>query len=126
MVALLLHDFEFIGNTGNTVGYVLNASNSEVVKIVYGEAKPFADDMIEAEGLDTPPGEREAKIDTTTDRIHFEELNNEEQQEIIQTIEEILNISDSYFEEAVKQCVEVDERFQIILDKLFWKERIIC
>ncbi len=121
-LAILLHDFDCIGNSGGNMGYVIKSGYAEIVKIDPGEALSFADDMSKAEGLENPPDKREAIIGTGQRKIRFEQLNSRDQKEFAQTIKEILNIPDSWINEATKSFLSIDGRFETIRKRLLQRK----
>ncbi len=116
--AILLHDFDCIGNSGGNMGYIVKSEYAEIVKIDAGEALSFADDMSSSKELENSPYNREAIIGTGQCRIRFDELNQEDQKEFVQTIEEILNIPDSHINEVTKRFLSIDGRFDTIRKRL--------
>ncbi len=121
-IAILLHDFDCIGNSGGNMGYITKSGYAEIVKIDPGEALSFADDMSKSEGLENPPDKREAIIGTGQYRIHFDELNKRDQEEFAQTIKEILNIPDSWINETTKSFLSIDDRFETIRKRLLQRK----
>lgn len=117
-VAFLIHDYDCIGNSGNNMGYVIKEKYAEIVKIDPGEALSFAEDMSGAKELENPPDQKQVIIGTSGGQIHFTDLNKQDQQEFIQTLEEVLNFPDCYLKMATKRFLAPDEKFKTILDKL--------
>mgnify|MGYP000928110243 CR=1 FL=1 len=117
-IAILLHDYDCIGNSGANMGYVIKDDHAEIVKIDPGEALSFAEDMSGAKELENHPKDRKAIIGTQLYEIHFDELTKEDQAEFARTVEMILQLPDAYIEEVMKEFLEMDEIFRIVLDKL--------
>mgnify|MGYP000961299845 CR=1 FL=1 len=117
-IAILLHDYDCIGNSGANMGYVIKDDHAEIVKIDPGEALSFAKDMSGAKEFENHPKERKAILGTQQGKINFDELNKRDQEEFAQTIQLILKLPDVYIEEVVTRFASVSDSFETILDRL--------
>ena len=123
-VAILLLDYDCIGNSGGNMGYVLNHDEkyAEIVKIDPGEALPFVIDMSKT-NLVVPIKEKQAILGTNGSRFPYSEMRSNDKEEFIQTAMEILETPDSRIEEVFREFLGLDERFQKTLNCLLIRQR---
>jgi len=117
-VATFLYDYDCIGRSGDNMGYVIEDSYAQIVKIDAGEALPFVEDMSSAEGIKHDPRERNMFIDTGGTKISFSELNKAGKQEFAATAKAILECPDSQLETIFKEVISTDKRFEEVLKHL--------
>ena len=113
-VAILSHDYDFIGNTGRNIGYIPseNGEYFEIFKIDPGAALELEEDIKYAPKIQNPLKNREAVIGSKGEKISYNELNEIDQKEFIQTLKEILEIKTSTFEEIFLPYFKVNAKFQ--------------
>ena len=119
-VAILIDDYDFIGNAGKNLGYIPkeNGKYFEIVKIDPGEALTPEEDLIHAPLVHNPLGKKGAVLGTFGDRIDYEELNEFDQKEFVQTLFTILKVTASTMEKIFASFFETDKRFRKIFFEL--------
>mgnify|MGYP000911157574 CR=1 FL=1 len=114
-VAILTQDYDFIGNTGRNIGYipVENGKYFEILKIDPGEALMLEKILVNAKAVHNPLNKRGAVVGTQGERINYNELNEIDQKEFVQTLKEILEAKPSKLEEIFSPFFGANPKFRI-------------
>ena len=109
-VAILTQDYSFIGDPGRNIGYLpkKNGKYFEILKIDLGEAL----ETEENEDIHKPLSKQDAVFGTLKERISYNELNEIDQKEFVQTLKEMLEIKHCTFEKMFLPFVKLDVRFR--------------
>lgn len=120
VVAILLHDFDCVGNSGGNMGYIVNHEKkcAEIFKIDPGFALDF-----EFDDMKNDPKKRQAILGTNGSRLSDSDLAANDKDEVIQTVMEILETSDAKIEEVFQDFVVLDDRFEMILKNLLDRKK---